>query len=185
MATENFNFCLMFRFSFRCHDTQIYSRYFRFYENGIIDSQTKNSNNNINNSGTKSKVRKTRFPVKRGQYHTHTDADFDILLQFHRIDDYNISEGKSGSSISEIAREIKVTRPTLSRWYNEWVESDRPDTFECLTEHRGRPKSMTEVEETKRENILSRGKVSFERRNSRQRNYSCRGIDISGLDKKF
>ena len=42
------------------------------------------------------------------------------------------------------------------------VELDRPDTFECLTEHRDQPKSMTEVEEAILENILEEKYLSKE-----------------------
>ena len=108
----------------------------------------------------KSKRIKTKFPVHRGQYNSYTDVDFDLVSHFHSIDEYKESKARKGVSISKTARQIKIKRPTLSCWYNQWIKSGRPDEFDGFHKHRGRHTAMTAQEEKKLDSILEEKYIS-------------------------
>ena len=98
--------------------------------------------------------------MTRGQYNSYTDLDFDIVSHFYRLDEYKESEGREGLSILKTAQQLKISRQTLSRWYNQWVKSGRPEDFEGFHEHRGRQTSLTPQEEKKLDAILEEKYIS-------------------------
>lgn len=123
-------------------------------------AKRRSAESNLNKSEGTSKRPKRKFAFKRGQYNTYTNADIDIVSCFQDIDNAKETEIKDGFSISKAARELKIARKSLSRWYNEWIKLGRPDDFYCLDERRGRHRSMTLEEKNKLDEIIEEKYVS-------------------------
>ena len=119
----------------------------------------KSSSHNIALSERQSKRSKKEFPVKRGQYNSYQDADLDLVSTFECIDEFKESNGKDGLSIGKAALKIKIPRRTLARWYNQWLNLDRPENFH-LGESRGRHTSMNTKEEAKLDELLEEKYIS-------------------------